>query len=255
MMNGVLVVTTKIIAHRGASSKFPENTMIAYKQALKDGADAIELDIHLSRDKVPVVIHDETVDRTTDGYGFVKDYTVSDLKRLSAGHWKGWKYRKAEIPTLVEVLEWIKNTNLLLVIELKNNLFPYKGMEEIAMALIEKYSMMDRTIFSSFNHDSLLTIKKLNKDAETAPLYSKPIQDPVNYAKSMGASGVHPYFRITTESLVKKLHENGLKIRPYTVNSPHFMTTLFNWGADALITDEPAIAAKLRKVKVKEKQQ
>ncbi|MGV3488981.1 MAG: glycerophosphodiester phosphodiesterase [Tuberibacillus sp.] len=244
-------MTTQIIAHRGASSKYPENTMIAYKQALKDGADAIELDIHLSKDMIPVVIHDETVDRTTDGYGFVKDYTVSDLKRLSAGHWKGWKYRKAEIPTLTEVLDWIQYTKLNLVIELKNNLFPYKGMEKITMDMIEKYHMLDRTIFSSFNHDSLRMIKKLNSAAETAPLYSKPIQDPVNYAKSIGASGIHPYFRIATEHLVKRIHENGLKIRPYTVNSPHFMLTLFNWGADGIITDEPAAAAKLRKVKVK----
>jgi len=250
-MNGVWVVPTKIIAHRGASSKYPENTMIAYKQALKDGADGIELDIHLSKDHVPVVIHDETVDRTTDGYGFVKDYSVSDLKKLSAGHWKGWKYRKAEIPTLVEVLEWIKTTHLDLVIEMKNNLFPYKGIEKITLDLIDQYGMMERTIFSSFNHDGLLTIKKLNSAAETAPLYSKPIQDPVNYAKSIGASGVHPYFRITTQQLVKKLHDNGLKIRPFTVNSPHFMTTLFQWEADAVITDEPAIANKLRKIKVK----
>jgi glycerophosphoryl diester phosphodiesterase len=246
----VLVVTTKIIAHRGASSKLPENTLIAFKQAQKDGADGIELDIHLTKDKVPVVIHDETVDRTTDGYGFVKDYTVSDLKRLSAGRWKGWKFRKAEIPTFVEVLEWIKNTNLTLVIELKNNLFPYKGMEKMAIELIEKYEMVDRTIFSSFNHDSLMIVKKLNKDAETAPLYSKPIQDPARYAKSIGASGVHPYFRITNKHLVQSLHADGIKIRPYTVNSPTFMTHLFNWGADGLITDDPAVAVKLRKVKV-----
>ena len=244
-------MTTKIIAHRGASSKLPENTMTAYKQALKDGADGIELDIHLSKEKVPVVIHDETVDRTTDGYGFIKEYSVSDLKKLSAGKWKGWKYRKAEIPTLEEVLEWIKTTHLDLVIELKNNLFPYKGMEKIALDLIEKHGMMNRTIFSSFNHDSLITLKKLNSNAETAPLYSKPIQDPASYAKSTGAKGVHPYFRITTEHLVKILHDNDLKIRPYTVNSPHFMAALYNWGADGLITDEPAIAYKLRKVKVK----
>jgi len=244
-------LATKIIAHRGASSKYPENTMIAYKQALKDGADAIELDIHLSRDKIPVVIHDETVDRTTDGYGFVKDYSVSELKKLSAGHWKGWKFRKAEIPTLEEVLAWIQSTPLDLVIELKNNLFPYKGMEEIMLDLIDKYRMMERTIFSSFNHDSLLKIKRLNHNAETAPLYSKPIPDPVRYAKSIGASGLHPYYRITTEQLVRTLHKNGLKIRPYTVNSPHFMAILFRWGVDAVITDEPAQAAKLRKIKMK----
>lgn len=245
------MVTTKIIAHRGASLKWPENTMIAYKQALRDGADGIELDLHLSKDKVPVVIHDETVDRTTDGYGFVKDYDVSDLKKLSAGRWKGWKYRKADIPTFVEVLEWIRYTQLDLVIELKNNLFPYKGLEKMALELIEKYGMLDRTIFSSFNHDSLRTVKKLNKEADIAPLYTKPIHDPARFAKSIGASGMHPYFRITNENLVKDLHEEGIKVRPFTVNSPHFMSSLLNWGVDGIITDDPALAVKLRKVKVK----
>ena len=244
---GGSAVTTHIIAHRGASGKLPENTMIAYVQAAKDGADAIELDVQLTKDRIPIIMHDETVDRTTDGYGFVKDYTAKNLKKLSAGSWKGWKYRRAEIPTLEEVLQWIAPTRLDLVIEFKNNLFPYAGMERLTIELIERYGMMERTIFSSFNHDSLIKIKKMVKEAQTAPLYSKPIANPAQYAKAIGASGVHPYFRLLTPTLVQTMHENGLLIRPFTVNQPHLMEALIAWGVDGLITDEPALAAKIRK--------
>ncbi|MFC4617911.1 glycerophosphodiester phosphodiesterase [Camelliibacillus cellulosilyticus] len=244
-------MTTKIIAHRGASSKCPENTMMAFKQAERDGADGIELDLHLTRDRIPVVIHDETVDRTTDGYGFIKDYTVSGLKKLSAGRWKGWKFRNADIPTFEEVLEWIQTTKLLLVIEFKNNLFPYKGLENLTLDLIDRYGMADRTIYSSFNHDSLMKLKKIDQSVETAPLYSKPITDPARYVKSLGASGIHPYYRITTQPLVQMMHNHHFKVRPYTVNAPHIMDALLKWGVDGLITDQPALAHKMRKQQVR----
>ncbi|GGH79394.1 glycerophosphoryl diester phosphodiesterase [Pullulanibacillus pueri] len=230
---------TKIFAHRGASGKYPENTMTAFKQAEKEGADGIELDVHLTRDRIPIVIHDETVDRTTDGYGFVKDYSIEGLKKLSAGHWKGWKFRNAQIPTLEEVLQWMSQTSLTLLVEFKNNILPYKGLEHKTIDLLRKYNMLERTIFSSFNHESLLKVKQIYNGAETAALYGKPMASAAHYATSMGLDGLHPSYRIVNEKLVHELHANNIKIRPYTVNSPQVMEVLFDWQIDGIITDYP----------------
>ena len=235
-------VRTKLFAHRGASGGYPENTMTAFKRAAEEGADGIELDIQLTRDRLPVVIHDETVDRTTDGYGFVKDYSLEGLKKLSAGHWKGWKFRHEQIPTLEEVLTWISQTELILIIEFKNNIFPYKGLEQKTIQLLENYHMLDRTIFSSFNHTSLLTVKNIYEQAETAALYGKPIASPVQYAKTIHVDGLHPSFRLINQPLIENLHDNHIKVRPYTVNSQRMMEILFNWKIDGLITDYPAKA-------------
>ncbi|GGE37880.1 glycerophosphoryl diester phosphodiesterase [Pullulanibacillus camelliae] len=233
---------TKIFAHRGASGKAPENTMTAFKKAAEEGADGIELDVHLTRDRIPIVIHDETVDRTTDGYGFVKDYSLEGLKKLSAGHWKGWKFRHEQIPTLEEVLKWLSKTELTLIVEFKNNILPYKGLEQKTIHLLEKYHMLERTIFSSFNHNSLFKVKELYKQAETAALYGKPIASPAQYAKTIRVDGLHPSFRLINQPLIQNLHANGIKVRPYTVNSQRIMETLFSWKIDGLITDYPARA-------------
>lgn len=233
---------TKIFAHRGASGKYPENTMIAFKKAAEEGADGIELDVHLTRDHLPVVIHDETVDRTTDGYGFVKDYSLEGLKKLSAGHWKGWKFRYEQIPTLGEVLKWISQTELMLIIEFKNNILPYKGLEQKTIKLLKKYHILDRTIFSSFNHNSLLIVKEIDEQAETAFLYGKPITSPVQYAQTIHVDGLHPSFHLINQPLIQNLHAHSIKVRPYTVNSQRIMETLFNWEIDGLITDYPAKA-------------
>lgn len=240
-------MVTYIYAHRGASGTHPENTMIAFQQALKDGADGIEMDVHLTKDGVPVVIHDETVDRTTDGNGFVKDFTLGSLKRLSAGSWKSGQFKQETIPTLKEFLDWLCETDLLLNIELKNNIFPYKGMEKVVLDMVMARGLLDRTIFSSFNHGSLLKIHRLNTDAEIAPLFAKPLSfSPRDYCRQLGAKGIHPNFRHVTAQLIDECHDAGLEVRPYTVNLPHFMHRLMTWDVDALITDNPWMAVQLR---------
>ncbi|HSU79086.1 MAG TPA: glycerophosphodiester phosphodiesterase [Candidatus Angelobacter sp.] len=240
-------MVTNIYAHRGASTTYPENTMIAFQQALKDGADGIEMDVHLTKDRVPVVIHDETVDRTTDGNGFVKDFTLGSLKRLSAGNWKSAHYKYETIPTLEEFLDWLCETPLLLNIELKNNIFPYKGMEKIVLDMVRARGLLKRTVFSSFNHESLLKIHRLNTDVETAPLFAKPIPySPKAYCRQLGAKGIHPNFRHVTQQLIDECHDAGLQVRPYTVNLPFFLHRLMTWDVDALITDNPWMAVQLR---------
>nr|WP_263972611.1 glycerophosphodiester phosphodiesterase family protein [Thermoanaerobacterium thermosaccharolyticum] len=121
---------TLVIAHRGDSKNAPENTLSAFKRAVEVGSDGIEIDVQLCKDGHLVVIHDERVDRTTDGIGYVKDYTLSELKRLSAGIKFGKKFADEKIPTLPEVFELLKNEDVLLNIEIKSGIISYTGIEE-----------------------------------------------------------------------------------------------------------------------------
>ena len=131
------------IAHRGFSSRFPENTMLAFAEAEKAGCDGIELDVHLTSDGVPVVIHDEDIRRTTDGEGLVGSFTLSELQAFNASaSWKG-EHPFQKIPSMEEYFEWVKGTNLMTNIELKNSIVRYEGMEEKVLALAERYGMKE----------------------------------------------------------------------------------------------------------------
>src|SRR5690554_5174035 len=148
-----------IIAHRGASNIAPENTMIAFQKAYQIGADGVEFDVHLTRDGKPVVIHDERVDRTTNGIGYVKSLTLSEIKKLDAGSYFHPNYSEEKILTLEETLDLVKNFKII-NIEIKNNLLEYKGIEEKVTNIIRDKKMEQKVICSSFNHFSMLKIKK-----------------------------------------------------------------------------------------------
>ena len=108
--------------------------------------------------------------------------------------------------------------------------------------------MADRTIYSSFEHDSLLKVKKLNKDAETAPLYKKPIREPWKYAKALGAKGIHPQFRGVTLALINEMHNRGFSVRTYTVNQPLIFKKMIQWKIDGIMTDDPVLGLKILKI-------
>ncbi|MFC7394778.1 glycerophosphodiester phosphodiesterase [Scopulibacillus cellulosilyticus] len=232
-------MSTKIFAHRGYSSKYPENTMPAFLAAYKCGAHGIELDVQLSQDGVPVIIHDEAVNRTTNSKGLVKELTASYLTKLNAGKRFKWLSRKATIPTLEEVLDWMSKTNLILNIELKNSVFPYKGMEEIVIKMVHDYHLASRTVYSSFNHDSLFKIHKIDSAAETAPLYKKSIPVPWEYAKSIHASAIHPHYRNVTKELIETTQQHQIQVRAYTVNQTKLINRLISWKINGIITDDP----------------
>jgi len=189
------------IAHRGYSGKFDENTILAFKKAIEYNADGIEADVQLSKDGIPVIIHDETLDRTTNGHGFVKDYTFDELRifrtksvprvqalkdyaleeraRLESGNNREFgksrigeysasevEYLKnrcgEEIPVLRELLELVANSDLkVLNLELKNSVIEYNGLEKKVLDMIDEFNLRDRLIISSFNHSSLLKVKEL----------------------------------------------------------------------------------------------
>ena len=157
---------TQVWAHRGASAYAPENTLEAFKLAAGHGADGVELDVQLSRDNELVVAHDETIDRVSNGSGYIKDHTLRELKKLRFNRLFP-EYRDAAIPTLREVYELLKPTGLVINVELKTGIVPYEGIEERALCLASEMGMGNRVIYSSFHHPSLVKLKMLDSSVKT----------------------------------------------------------------------------------------
>ncbi|MBB6455344.1 glycerophosphoryl diester phosphodiesterase [Salirhabdus euzebyi] len=236
---------TKIYAHRGASRYAPENTMPAFQLAYEMKADGIETDVQLTKDGVPVLIHDENVRRTTNGTGFVEDYTLEEIKQLDAGSWFSSKYAGTSIVTLEELLQWAKPKQLLLNIELKNNVIEYKKLEQKVYQLLFTYDLLDRTVISSFNPKSIEKFKKIDRNVNIAFLTSTKIRRLANFTKLLGASGIHIKYRILSTHLVGECQKHGLDLRVYTVNRPAQIVRCYKLGCTAIFTDVPDIAVKL----------
>lgn len=236
---------TLVFAHRGYSKFYPENTMIAFKKAADVGSDGIELDVQLTKDDEIVVIHDEKVDRTTNGTGYVKDFTFNEIRKLDPVQ-KNKDKRKERIPSLKEVFEWMTKNQLICNIELKNGIFPYKGLEEKVVNLVREYDLSNRVIISSFNHYSIVYFYRLAPEIEIAPLISEGLYMPWIYANSIRAKGFHPKYLSVTDQIIKESIKNGIAVRPYTVNKEEDMTRLFNIGCSAIITDDPVTALKCK---------
>ncbi|WLD91947.1 glycerophosphodiester phosphodiesterase [Alkalihalobacillus sp. AL-G] len=233
---------TYIFAHRGASKYAPENTMASFQKAIELNADGIELDVQLSKDNIPVVIHDENVKRTTDGKGLVCEYSFEQLQCFDAGNWFSSHFQEERIPSLEEVLIWIKSTPLKLNLELKNTILPHYGMERLVYDLVTKYDLNDRIIYSSFNHYSLRELQRIDRTNEIAPLYSSGLYEPWNYVRKLNTKSAHPHWRTLNASILKSFTKHGIKVRTYTVNDPKKMRWLFDQQVEAIITDVPDIA-------------
>ena len=180
-----------IYGHRGASAYAPENTLEAFRLAMDMGADGFELDVHLSKDGELVVIHDETVDRTTDGAGLVRELTLAQLKALDASNGKE-AYRGARIPTLEEVFELIRDTRHLVNVEIKTDECFYPGLEEKCLELAARMGVEDRVIYSSFNHFTLLKLRQLKPDLKLGMLFGDIMVNPWEYARQLNVDYLHP---------------------------------------------------------------
>jgi glycerophosphoryl diester phosphodiesterase len=237
---------TLIFAHRGYSANFPENTMLAFTEGAKAGAEGLELDVQMTKDGEVVVIHDEKVDRTTDGKGFVKDFSASDIRNLDAGVLHKSLGRKERIPFLKEVFEWLSGNSMVCNVELKTGVFRYKGIEEKVIGLIRQYGLQDRIILSSFNHYSIVHAVSIAPEIETAPILAEGLFMPWVYASSIKAGGFHPHYRAAHEEIIRKSLQHNIAVRPYTVNKESEMKRLIHAGCTAIITDQPKKAAELR---------
>ncbi len=228
---------TYILGHRGASGAYPENTIASFQGAINMHADGVEFDVQLSKDGKPIVIHDELLDRTTNGSGLVKDYTLSEIRKLDAGKYYSHLFQSQKIPTLNEVLAIVQNLAVI-NIELKN-FYNYPRLEEEVLQSIKSYDIVDKTIISSFNHHSLLKFKDLEPEVKTGALLAARLIDPVKYCKSLGADAIHAYYLSITPEIIKNAHQNGLQVNVFTVNKESEIIYLLKEKVDMIITDYP----------------
>lgn len=236
---------TKIWAHRGASAYAPENTMEAFELAVAQKADGIELDIQLTKDGKLAVIHDETIDRTCNGTGYVKDFTMKELKGFCCGK-PHPEYRSSVIPELSEVLALIKPTDLTVNIELKTGIFRYRGIEEEALKQVKDAGMEERVIYSSFHHPSIVQIKRLSPEALTGILYSDGWINIIGYAKLIGADALHPAVNnLQSRKLITESRKRKLPLHVWTVDQEAIMEYLSEQEVAAIITNYPDIARKI----------
>lgn len=237
---------TKIFAHRGSSGTYPENTMSAFKEAERVGADGIELDVHYTKDDQLVVIHDNTVNRTTNGKGRVRDFTLRELLELDAGAHFSNQFTGEKIPTFEKVLDWMQTTKLRLNIELKYVALDYINFEEKVLHEIIKRGLKERVIISSFNHEGLKRVREINSDIDIAILYMERLFEPWNYAKTVGANALHPHKDGVDGQLIASATRNGYPVRVFTVNNEQQIGGLIQAGCSGIITDFPERAVHVR---------
>jgi len=236
----VIRIRTLNIAHRGASSLAPENTTAAFDKALEIGADGLEFDVQMSKDQIPVIIHDHTLERTTTGHGPVKDLILTDLKSLDSGAWFAPQFSGLEILTLDEFFERYKYSTLLFDLELKNELNLYPGLEKTVLRSISEHNLENRIIISSFNQDSLLACSEINPDIRTGLIYRHEIEEPWHYALSLGCYSVHPlFFYLQSPETLSAFKRHNLPLYPWTVNDPELMKVFITENIEAIITDYP----------------
>lgn len=220
--------------------------MPAFELALEQGAEGVEFDVQLSRDGELVVIHDETLDRTTDGTGRVVDHTLDELRTLDAGNAMP-EYRQVRIPTMDEVLALLAPSRISINVELKNSEEPYPGLEEKVIAAVRDHGLAERVVLSTFSDASVAQLHGLAPELELATLYTRPQLRPWRNALRLGARAVHPPAAFVPSRLwVRRAQHLGLAIRPWIVNSPQLLERMFRWRVDALFTDTPDLARELR---------
>ncbi|PIU48041.1 MAG: hypothetical protein COS94_04230 [Candidatus Hydrogenedentes bacterium CG07_land_8_20_14_0_80_42_17] len=234
-----------LIGHRGALELYPENTLISLKSAIEMGIEIIEFDVQMSRDGELIIIHDDTVDRTTDGKGFVYEMTTEEIRLFDAGTKFSPSFAGEKIPILDEVLKLSASSNIALNIEIKNGPVFY---ENIALKIVRKvleFDLRDRTVISSFDHEALYDAKKVDSKIKTAPLSVNRMHRVCDYLRELKADGFHPRWNYLTEELISELHDNGYFVNTWIVNEESQFTKLAEWGVDAIGVNNPLKFKKL----------
>ncbi len=230
-----------ILAHRGASAYAPQNTMAAFRLAKRMRADAIEIDIHMTADQRLVVIHNDEIDEVSNGRGKVRDLTLEQLKQFDFGSYMDRRFRGEKIPELREVLQFVKDNNMQINIEIKHGDEAYPGMEAALAEELRRYGMLEDTVVSSFNTMSLRRIKSRCPTLKCAQLCLQA--NPEEVLKNC-FDGVHPYFLSLTKEVVRACHSRGLFVNTWTVEEPETISTLLSWDVDGIITNKPDVAKK-----------
>ena len=215
-----------LTGHRGAAKLEPENTLLSIQKAIDLGVDQIEIDVHLTRDQHLVVIHDTTVDRTTDGQGAIADCTLAEVKQLNAG--KGER-----IPTLQEVMDLVRG-KVILQIELKG-----PDTTEPVIQTVKQNSMENKVLLTSFVHDRLREARQLNPNLRLGALWANPPPDACEQAIDMGVEAIHIQHLNIDSQLVQKAHAHGLKIRAWNPDTVEEIQRVVDLGVDAIGSNRP----------------
>ncbi len=226
----------QIVAHRGASGEAPENTLTAYRRALAIGVDGVELDVHLSFDGEPLVIHDFALGRTAGGSGLVREHSLTALRRVDAGRWFGEAFAGERIPTLAEALDLLRRVRV--IIEIKNGPIYYPGIADRVVGVVRNAGHHAVTV-SSFDHPVLLEVKALSPELWTAVLYSARPIDPVRLARDAKADILHPQWAYVTPDVVAAAHAAGLRVETWTVDDPVHLAQIVDTGVDAILSNYP----------------
>ncbi|SES01622.1 glycerophosphodiester phosphodiesterase [Psychrobacillus sp. OK032] len=229
----------KIYAHRGCSGTFPENTIAAFKAAARLPIHGVEFDVHMTKDGELVVIHDESINRTSNGSGFIKDMTLKEIQNYDFGIWFSNNFKGEKVPTLREVLYVFKDTHHHINIELKSDVFPYVGMEQKVLEMLKQYRLEDRVVISSFNHEMIQNVKKQAPHIETAILFMEVMVAPHEYAQIVGADALHAFFPTALRKMGKEVIASGKQLRVFTVNEETYADMLHAVGVHAIFTDYP----------------
>jgi glycerophosphoryl diester phosphodiesterase len=223
--------STLKIGHRGAKGYAPENTLLSFQKAIDLGADGIELDVHLSADGEIVVIHDETIDRTTNGKGIVNTLTLQELQAFRIEN-------NEQIPTLFEVFDLV-NQKCFINIELKN----YDTAEKV-VRLIERYVLdkkwnYNRFLVSSFDWNALRKIRLLNSEIPIGVLTETDLNLAFDFAKFIKAEAIHPYFHLLTKENTTQIQEKGIQVFAWTINEIEDIQKIKKFNINGIITDFP----------------
>ncbi|MDR2647197.1 MAG: glycerophosphodiester phosphodiesterase [Oscillospiraceae bacterium] len=240
-----------VISHRGANKLAPENTLPAFELSLSLGVDGFENDVHMTRDGVIVVCHDDTVDRTSNGHGAIESLTFDELRALDFGAWFDPKFAGTTIPTLEEFFALCGSLKVVNV-EIKRAL---DGSTPIAAGVIrmaKRFGLFGKLIISSFDLDMLAACTREDADTCTALLYDprNPLCEEIHddlgaFAKKHNLKAYHPMIAFLSRDYIEEAHEAGIIVNPWTVNQPHQMQFLRDWGCDGVITDQPELALQI----------
>jgi glycerophosphoryl diester phosphodiesterase len=236
---------TLVIAHRGYRTRYPENTLAAFQAALDAGVDMIELDVLLSKDRKMVVIHDASLDRTTNGQGMVSDYTLSELKALDAGSWFDPCFKEERLPTLEEVLERVDG-RVPLNIEIKRSAYephhPPDAIENQLVELLRQKNYLESALISSFEWRALECISAM-KEAPAIALLSKypDLDNHPEVCRKLGAFSWHPSYLAVRKGHVRGMHEAGILVFPYNADTPEDIERMLEMQVDGLIVSDPLL--------------
>ena len=234
-----------VIAHRGYREKYPENTLAAFNAAVDAGAPMIELDVSLTKDRKLIVIHDDTLDRTTDGIGPVSEYTLAELKRFDAGSWFDTCFKDEQLPALEEVFDAVGG-QVLLNIEIKSSAFELKrlpdAIENQVIDLIHSKNCKDSVLISSFNDTILKNIRKLDARVPMGIISRrKSDSHTLERYKKLDLFSWHPERSIVTRQCVELMHKDSIAVFPYTVNAVKEADRLIKMNVDGMFTDDPGL--------------